>query len=495
MTDNDVVVKSGSPEFPDGDNQKPPGKVWTAGTLTYTSAGLAALFFWLLFGDFAWSMRDRSVGPMAQWFLSSQNVPNIVFALLVSSLPAVVGVILGPIISYKSDRHRGKRGRRIPFLLVSTPVAALGMIGLGLTPVFARALHGICGVAHPFGAWLHQTLGTQAAGASLLAAMQNEMIVAVVCFGIFWTAFEIATTVAQSVFGGLINDVVPKPLIGRFFGLFRAVSLIDGMIFNFWIMGMVPTHFTLILVIVGVTYGAAFLWMCFKVREGQYPDLPPEPEGQKPLAAALGGVRVYLRESFSNPYYLSVFVMIATAALVFLPVNTFAIPYARSLGVDMNVYGKFLALTYLISLCLAYFLGWLADAFHPLRVAMASLAGYVLVAAWGAIYAKTPDTFLTAWVMHGVLAGCYTTSAASLGQRLFPHSRYAQFASAAGLVGAVAHSSLAPVMGLIIDQSGNVYRHTFLVGCLLGVVALVAAGLVYGKFRQYGGPSSYIAPL
>ena len=40
-------------------------KTWKAGTLVYTSAGLAMLFFWLLWGDFTWAMKDRAVGPSA----------------------------------------------------------------------------------------------------------------------------------------------------------------------------------------------------------------------------------------------------------------------------------------------------------------------------------------------------------------------------------------------------------------------------------------------
>lgn len=102
-------------------------------------------------------MRDRSVGPMAQWYLKHLEVPNYLLALLISSFPALVGLILGPIISVKSDRHRGPRGRRIPFLLLTTPIAA------------------------------------------------------------------------TAVLGGLVNDVVPRELLGHFYGLFRAVSLIDGM--------------------------------------------------------------------------------------------------------------------------------------------------------------------------------------------------------------------------------------------------------------------------
>jgi Na+/melibiose symporter-like transporter len=121
-----------SSPLPDSSPSAP--KTWHVGTLTYTTGGVVALFLLLLLGDFAWSMRDRSVGPMAQWYLSSLSVPNVVFGLLLSSFPALIGLILGPIISVKSDRHRGKRGRRLPVLLGTTPFAALGNTSAVLIP-------------------------------------------------------------------------------------------------------------------------------------------------------------------------------------------------------------------------------------------------------------------------------------------------------------------------------------------------------------------------
>ncbi|RRJ95242.1 MFS transporter [Opitutaceae bacterium TAV4] len=451
-----------------------PGKSWKVGTLTYTSGGLVVLFCWLLFGDFAWSMRDRSVGPMAQWFLNRLNVSNLLFGLLISSFPALVGVLLGPVISVKSDRHRGKWGRRIPFLIVTTPIAAFGMIGIAVTPIISQWVRGHF-------------------------PEQSEMLVGVVCFGIFWAAFEFATITGNAVFGGLINDVVPKELLGRFYGLFRAVSLIDGMIFNYWIMGKVPEHFTLILCLIGVFYGAAFMWVCFKVKEGDYPPPPAPVAGNQ-----FGGVgrlrqffhetRRYLKECFTNPYYLSVFVLLKISVMAFGPINIFAIPYARSLGVNMDTYGKFLALTYLISLSLSFFLGWMADAFHPLRMAIGTLLGYLVVMILGGLYATTPNSFLAVWVAHGVLSGCYLTSAASLGQRLFPHAKYAQFASAASVCTAFASMALAPAMGLLIDGSGGVFRYTFAVGGVFAVLALIAGFYVHAKFMKLGGPKGYVAP-
>ncbi|MFZ4681198.1 MAG: MFS transporter [Terrimicrobiaceae bacterium] len=480
---------------PQSDPNPAAPKTWHVGTLTYTTGGVVVLFLLLLLGDFAWSMRDRSVGPMAQWYLSSLSVPNVVFGLLLTSFPALIGLILGPIISVKSDRHRGKRGRRLPFLLITTPFAALGMIGLGLTPFIARWAHGVFAPGHPFGQWFHGAMDGNPAGNWLLRMVQNEMVVSVVCFGIFWAAFEFATIAGQAVFGGLINDVVPRPLLGRFFGLFRAVSLIDGMIFNYWLMGLVPTHYTVIFIAIGVFYGSAFLWVCLKVREGEYPPPPPAVPVQRNFAAGFAAnVRLYFKECFSNSYYVWVFFTVMIAALAFFPVNAFSIPYAKSLGLSMDTYGKGLALTFLISLCMSYFIGWLADIFHPLRMAMVSLAGYAVVTLVGSLYATSAESFLVAWVLHGVLSGCYMTSAASLGQRLYPQSKFAQFASAGGIVASLTHMVVAPAMGLLIDVSGNAYRFTFVAGCALAVVGLISLGVVYGKFLKLGGPKDYVAP-
>lgn len=457
-------------DFPSSQPPAGRGKTWQAGTLVYTAGGLAALFAWLLLGDFSWSMRERSVGPMAGWYLNSLGVPNLLFGLLISSFPALIGLILGPVISVKSDRHRGKWGRRIPFLLVTTPLAALGMIGLGLTPLVAR--------------WVHGHFPNQ-----------SEMVVSVVCFGVFWAAFEFATIASQAVFGGLVNDVVPTPLLGRFYGLFRMVSLVDGMIFNWWIFGRVPEHFTLILLVIGTFYGVSFLLVCLRIREGEYPPPPPpDPERLGPLRGFLREAKTYFRECFTNPYYVAVFVMLMVAGLTFSPVNTFAIPFSRSLGVPEDHFGKSLALTFAVSFLLAFPLGWITDLLHPLRTAMGAMIGYFAVCLWGGFFATSERNFLVAWVLHGVLSGTYFTCAASLGQRLFPRNRFAQFASAAGIFGALATMVMAPAIGLSIDSTGNNYRLTFFFGAVLAALSLGAAFYVYRIFVRLGGPKAYVAP-
>ncbi len=248
------------PQTTTGQEIKAP-RVWSVGTLTYSFAGLAMLFGLLLIGDFVWAMRDRAINPVAQLMLRNLHAPDLVVGLLMSSFPTALGLLIGPVISMKSDRLRSRRGRRLPFLLFSAPFAALAMFGLAFTPWLGREVH--------------QLLGPYSPGLT---------VTGIAVFMVFWTIFDLACVVANSVFGGLVNDVVPRELLGRFFGLFRIVSLIAGIIFNFWIMGHAEDHFAAIFMGTGALYGIGFSWICFKVKEGEYP--PPEPipaMGQKPF--------------------------------------------------------------------------------------------------------------------------------------------------------------------------------------------------------------------
>ncbi|MBO5762362.1 MAG: MFS transporter, partial [Lentisphaeria bacterium] len=82
-------------------------KTWSVGTLTYTTGALVALFAWLLWGDFAWAMKDRAIGPAATLLISKLDVSETLYSLIIISYPNFTNIFLCPIISYISDRHRG----------------------------------------------------------------------------------------------------------------------------------------------------------------------------------------------------------------------------------------------------------------------------------------------------------------------------------------------------------------------------------------------------
>ncbi|MGO8705972.1 MAG: MFS transporter [Candidatus Brocadiia bacterium] len=459
----------GEQTLPTGAPPAPQRKLWRVGTLTYTLGGLVILFSWLLWGDFAWSMRDRAVAPVVQMLVKKYGASDTVMGLLLSSLPLGISAILGPIISYRSDRHRGRWGRRIPYILAATPVAALAMAGLAFSQPIADLVRGIL-------------------GSRWLAGVNLTLIV----FGVFWTCFEFAAIIAGSVFGALINDVVPSSLLGRFYGLFRVLSLLAGILFNYWLIGQAELHSQWLFGGIAILYGVGVMMMCLRVKEGQYAPPPEVKPGERKSVFAI--TKVYFKECFSKPYYLWVFLGLTFGGISFWPINLFSVPFANSMGVNMEKYGKYSALSYVISLCLAYFLGVLVDRFHALRVSIVALLLYAIAMMAGLFYVTAPARFGVGWVAHCVLSGVYYTTSASLAQRLLPRSTFAQFNSAAGLVGAAIGMATSPLIGGILDWSGHQYRYTFLMGSGIAVFAAILLLIVHTRFMRYGGPKNYVAP-
>ena len=445
-------------------------KTWSAGTLVYTTGGLVVLFCWLLWGDFAWMMKERSVTAVVQLMFTAFHASDSLNGVLISSLPQAIGLILGPIIAYKSDRYRGRWGRRIPFLLVSTPFVVLSMIGLAFSPVLGRHMDHALGVHSP---------GLDS--------------VVLILMGLFWTFFGFATIVANSVFGGLINDVVPQEVIGRFFGLFRALSLLAGIGFNYWLIGKAESHYVGIFIGLAALYGIGFTLMGLMVREGEYPP-PPPPGPKRGIVGFFEAAKGYFKECFGIPYYWWFYAAMALSWMGFLPVNIFSIFFAKSLHMDMGDFGKCVALTFAISLVLAYPLGVLADRFHPLRAGLVVQGAYVLVALWGGLYARDSFTFSIVLVAHGVISGCWMTVTASINQRLLPREQFAQFSSAAGIVSSICAVMVGPVVGGFLDCTGSVYRYTYLITCGLQILALICGFVLYLKFMALGGPKNYVAP-
>jgi MFS family permease len=449
-----------------------PNKIWRVGTLVYTTPGLLGLFGWLLWGDFAWSMRERTVGPVLQLMLKKFSASDTLTGILLGSLPLVISMILSPIISYKSDNHRGRWGRRIPFLLIPTPFAALAMVGLAFSPLFGESLH--------------KMLGSHSPGLN-----QSTLLF----FGLFWTIFGVSTVVANAVFGGLINDVVPAPVLGRFYGAFRALSLIAGIMFNYWLFGKAEAKYFWVFLGMGALYGVGFSLMCLKVKEGQYP--PAAPSGPVPgIGAFLVAAKSYFKECFGIGYYWWFYGALALSWMSFMPFGLFNYYYATSLKMDPNVFGECTALTFVFSLVLSYPLGVWADRVHPLPLALIVQSVYVLMTLCGGIFVNDAHSFAVALVVHGIIAGTWMTAAASLGQRLLPKENFAQFSSAAGIAGSLCGIVVGPVAGLFLDRVvAHDYRYTFFMSSGLAALALMTGLVLYRKFIALGGPDAYVAPI
>ena len=446
-------------------------RLWRQGTLVYTTAGLVSLFCWLLWGDFAWAMKDRAIGPSATLLIRTFDVSDLVYTLIIIAFPNFTNIFLCPIVSYISDRHRGRLGRRIPFLIFTTPFIVLGLIGLGFTPML--------------GQWLYRAVGPE---------VLSYNTAGLIFFSLFWVMLDFGATLAGSLSGALVNDVVPAELLGRFFALFRAVSLIAGMLFNAFLLGLVESYSLYIFVGVGLFYGIGLVSLCTKVKEGSYPPVAPAtaPAGVK--NTVFQPVATYFRQSFSIPYYRWVIAGLVFSYLAAVPFNIFSIFYAQSLKMDMHEYGLLITLTYAVSLVMSYFLGMLADRFHPLRTSLAAQVLYLvtMLAGW---FTVTGDTsFGVLLVIHGIISGCFFTLSASLGQKLFPRELFAQFNSAFSMLLAISNVVLGPLFGWMLDHLARNYRYTFLFGAVLTALSVISLWKVFLGYRACGGDAAYTPP-
>ena len=116
---------------------------YTVGTLSYTKMGLVSLFGWLLRGDFCFQVMESLNPAIIPLKLRSLDAPNWAIALIMVTLPGILNRTICPWVSFKSDRHRGPLGRRIPFILYTLPFLTGFLLLLGFSEQIGRALHSI----------------------------------------------------------------------------------------------------------------------------------------------------------------------------------------------------------------------------------------------------------------------------------------------------------------------------------------------------------------
>src|ERR1041384_5363325 len=108
---------------------------WRVGTLTYDRRGLFNVFFWMLWGDFVLNVMDSGVASsVATVQLSKYHASKTLIGFINGTFVEILCVIMVPIVSTMSDRHRGRLGRRMPFMLWTAPLIALSLVLTGFSP-------------------------------------------------------------------------------------------------------------------------------------------------------------------------------------------------------------------------------------------------------------------------------------------------------------------------------------------------------------------------
>lgn len=464
---------------------KEPSKLFKVGSLVYTKPQLAILFFWLLWGDFCYVMMEAVTPSIMPLKMKGLGASNTVIAIVLSTIPWTIGMVLNPIISFRSDRFRSRWGRRIPFLVFSLPFLVLCLIGLGFGDRIGFAL--------------------QAAAGPLMEGVSPEMA-AIGVLAVFLVAFTFFNTFMNSVFWYLFNDVVPEHMLARFMSWFRLVGLGTSSLYYLCIFPFAESHTSEIFLGAALLYLIGFGLMCWNVKEGEYPPPPAYQGGQTGVVAA---VKTYAKECHTLPHYWFQFLGTASGAIAGAG-GTFMIFFFQAIGLGLADIGKVSSCAAVVTAIFVTGSGWLADRFHPLRVVLVgtvlnTFLGIPILLIWLFWH---PSSEVAFWVLIAKAILVTGPIAALLGvwdppllMRLFPRSRYGQFCSANSIWRAVGAIIGSVTVGVFLDSMrgfvGETRAYLFLPVWmfLFNVPVVLLTWKLFQSWKRYGGDKSYVPPI
>jgi maltose/moltooligosaccharide transporter len=409
----------------------PSAKIYTVGTLKYDQRALVILFFWLMWNDFSYFLIE-GVSGVGQFLMRDQGATFTQMAMIGS-----IGFFLpwiNPIVSTWSDRHRGKWGRRRPFLFFATPFFAFFLAIYPYMPTFYHWLlrfPWFVGVSHHF-------------------PMKGPIIFLAVCSFIS----NLFNAVMQAIFSYLYWDVVPESHMGRFQSLSKNVTLLSGLFCSFVLFALAEHHLKAVYVGTAFFCAVVYLVSVWQIKEGEYP--PPDRHKKGGLVAP---VRAYFVECFGERYYVWVFV--ASLLVQFGNAgNTYQNYYLHyDLKMDLVAIGLLRGWTNVVTvgfgaIC-GFAIGTMTDRLKPVRLmgSLYLLQAILFVASFYLVH-NYRTALISACVVsvvqfaQGVVIGAFTVE-------IFPREKLGQFCSAQAVFYQFTLHLAGPFIGMFYDHLNN----------------------------------------
>lgn len=459
-------------------------QIFRCGTLEYTKRMLMMMFFWLLWGDFCFMLMEQVHPTVLPLMLKSLGASNFIISLYVTTAISAISFVVNPIISFKSDRHRSRLGRRRPFLLVTTPIVGLFLI--------------LTGLSKEIGIWMHK-----------LAFSHSQVtanLVTIGVIGILVLGYQLFHILNSSVYYYLFNDVVPEEFLGRFLAAFRVVAACSAAAFQFFVYKYAETHGREIFIIFGLIYLVGFLTMGIFVKEGEYPPPPENVDGKNGFMAS---IKTFFKESFMTNSFYWKFYAVESCMMVSLCTQVFNVFWFRSMGMTLDQFGKIMGITQIISMVLLIPAGMMSDKKHPVRVILLGVSIMAICTPFGFIFLNThlsPRTiqifsiaYLAVQIPGMVL---YMASQMPLFMRILPQDRYGQFCSANSMVRSIAVIAGSALCGFLLDKlklifPAHDYYYRFIPFWVLffQILTIIAVWQLYKAWKELGGDESYKPPL
>ncbi len=405
-------------------------------------------------------------------YLESLHASNTLIGIVTGGLAGLVNVLFLPNISQWSDRFRSKLGRRIPFLLVVTPLTTLSLMAVGFSPEIA--------------AWCHRYVTAEIAP----WLTQSTLLLSLIC--VFAVSFHFFNMVLVGAYNWLLRDVVPQVFMARFLSWFRVVGTVASVIFLFYVFPVIMSYRRTTFLLMGGFYMVVFMTMCWKVREGQYPD----PETGNARDNFLSRFGTYFRDCLSVPLYRNYFIVYLLVLMAGMSATSFSTLYAsKTLGLSMADMGHLWAYAQIASAFLFAPVGWLCERFTPMRVVFCSI-GLLL---FGALCAYFLVHDKLTWMIYSLLISIpfvgWGLGSMTVTMQLFPQKYFGQFSAGVNVFGCGGLFVGNYLIGVFMDLNHSNYRMVFLWSAFFYMLATIPMLALYRAWKNHGGPDHYEAPL
>ena len=471
-------------------------QLFHCGTLTYTHRQIVAVFIWFFIGVFCYTLGSNLpelLLPVQLKEIGSSDKTNMI---ILNTIAGVLNMTVCPYIGVVSDWHRGKWGRRIPYIFKSMPPLVLALILFAFT----------------------NKLGTQFAARVQPLWKTTPLMMTVLIIGLVQFLHKFYLMWVGSVIFYLPNDIMPPEMFGGFQAIFTIATNISLAIFNYFVFPYAEKHMSLIYVSVSVLYLVGMSLMCWFVREGGYPSLTAEQLASKEMPLGLKiinklkDIKEFFLDTFCDRFYIMRYILTIVQAIGYCGF-TFIYFFHREIGLDNNQIGKMNGISNIITtigiILATMFAVALVNRWHPVRiVCLSAIFGLASVPQLFRFIFGTlpPDIFVLGTIVSSVgqvfLVSLCNIAGLPFEMLTFPKSRFGTFCSMQAMLRSIGATvaSLAVAWGM--DKFVNVFpnRPEFRYRLIHGwyglwlIVFAIIGYIVYRTWGKLGGYRNFSCP-
>jgi MFS family permease len=406
--------------------------------LSYTRRGLAIMFLWLFWGDFAFTIFENVFGRLLPLFLRELKISNFMIGALSGSTLGLVNFFFLPSISQWSDNFRSRKGRRIPFLFWSTPLTALSVVLFGYAPEVANWTY----------TYLFQRITPWVA--------LDQVLLVQICLWVF--SYNFFNMILVNAFNWLLVDIVPSFIIGRFLSWFRVVGTLSGAVFTWYLFPHLLEYRKEICFGICLVYVLSFWLMCSRVQEGEY----PEPTLEEKSPSLIQSFGLYFKACLKKAKYRNFYIANTFAIAASSGAGPFILLFSKeTLQLGMSDIGKAYTYSMMASLVFYPLVGWLCDRVNPITMAVQALIGFSLCGVVAYFWVDGKNGWFIYSIISAIPAATWAIASTTSAMKIFPSKTYGQLSAGMNVFGCGGLIFFNFLSGKIMDLCGSEYRYIF----------------------------------